>query len=63
MLQNVFSIFIMRFLKKQTISKILKRSRYKLVKKAGKSFAEFVSRNWLIIANNPKMADKTGRAK
>ena len=53
----------MRFLKKQTISKILKRSRYKLVKKAGKSFAEFVSRNWLITANNPKMADKIGRAK
>jgi predicted DNA-binding protein YlxM (UPF0122 family) len=31
-------------IKKQTISKILKRSRYKLVKNAGKSFADFVSR-------------------
>jgi len=30
-------------IKKQTISKILKRSRYKLVKNAGKSFADFVS--------------------
>ena len=30
-------------IKKQTISKILRRSRYKLVKNAGKSFADFVS--------------------
>ena len=50
-------------IKKQTISKILKRSRYKLVKNAGKSFAEFVSRNWLITANDPKVTDKTGGAK
>ena len=29
----------------------------------GKSFAEFVSRNWLIAANDPKVTDKTGGAK
>jgi len=35
-------------IKKQTVSKILKRSRYKMVEDAKKNFEDFVSQKWLI---------------
>jgi len=47
-------------IKKQTLSKILKRSKYKLLKEAEDTFVDFISCNWLTGENNPKMADKWG---
>lgn len=44
-------------IKKQTVSKILKRSKYKLVKNAGMSFADFISQKWLTGGYKPEMAD------
>ncbi|MHC1605391.1 MAG: SatD family protein [Candidatus Methanofastidiosia archaeon] len=35
-------------IKKQTVSKILKRSKYKMIEEAKKSFVDFVSQKWLI---------------
>ncbi|RJS75554.1 SatD [Methanophagales archaeon] len=43
-------------IKKQTLSKILKRSKYKLLKEAEDTFADFIIRNWLTEQNKPKMA-------
>jgi hypothetical protein len=43
-------------IKKQTLSKILKRSKYKLLKEAEDTFADFITRNWLTEQNKPKMA-------
>jgi len=45
-------------IKKQTISKILKRSKYKLLKEAEDTFVDFINRNWLTGGNKPKMTDK-----
>ena len=45
-------------IKKQTLSKILKRSKYKLLKEAEDTFVDFINRNWLTGENKPKMADK-----
>ena len=45
-------------IKKQTLSKILKRSKYKLLKEAEDTFVDFIARNWLTEENKPKMADK-----
>lgn len=50
-------------IKKQTISKILKRSKYKLLKEAEDTFADFITRNWLTEGYKPKMADKGGMVK
>ena len=47
-------------IKKQTLSKILKRSKYKLLKEAEDTFVDFITRNWLTEENKPKMADNGG---
>jgi len=47
-------------IKKQTLSKILKRSKYKLLKGAEDTFVDFITRNWLTGKNKPKMTDKRG---
>ena len=47
-------------IKKQTLSKILKRSKYKLLKGAEDTFVDFITRNWLTGENKPKMTDKRG---
>ena len=43
--------------RKQTISKILKRSRYKILEDAEKSFKDYVSQKWLTEECKPEMAD------
>ncbi len=45
-------------IKKQTLSKILKRSKYKLLKGAEDTFVDFITQNWLTGENKPKMTDK-----
>lgn len=45
-------------IKKQTLSKILKRSKYKLLKEAEDTFVDFINRNWLTEGYKPKMTDK-----
>lgn len=47
-------------IKKQTLSKILKRSEYKLLKEAEDTFVDFTSRYWLTERYKPKMADNLG---
>jgi len=46
---------------KQTISKILKRSKYKMVEGAERSFGDFISQKWLTEGYKPEMADKGER--
>ena len=50
-------------IKKQTLSKILKRSKYKLLKEAEDTFVDFISQKWLTEGYKPKMADKGGLVK
>jgi predicted DNA-binding protein (UPF0251 family) len=45
-------------IKKQTLSKILKRSKYKMVKEAERTFVDFINQKWLTIEYKPKMADR-----
>ena len=45
-------------IKKQTLSKILKRSKYKLLKEAEDTFVDFISQKWLTGGYKPKMADR-----
>ena len=45
-------------IKKQTLSKILKRSKYKLLKEAEDTLVDFISQKWLTDGYKPKMADK-----
>jgi len=45
-------------IKKQTLSKILKRGKYPLLEDAEKTIVNFVSRKWLTEENKPKMADR-----
>lgn len=47
-------------IKKQTVSKILKRSKYKMVEEAEKSFVKYVSQKWLTEECKPEMADRGG---
>ncbi len=45
-------------IKKQTLSKILKRSKYKLLKEAEDTFVDFISHIWLTRVNKLNMTDK-----
>jgi len=45
-------------IKKQTLSKILKRSKYKLLKEAEDTLVDFISQKWLTDGYKPKMADR-----
>jgi len=43
---------------KQTVSKILKRSKYRMIEEAERSFVDFINQKWLTEEYKPKMADK-----
>ena len=43
---------------KQTVSKILKRSKYRMIEEAERSFMDFINQKWLTEEYKPKMADK-----
>ncbi len=45
-------------IKKQTLSKILRRSKYVMLEDAEKTITSFVSRKWLTEGSKPKMADR-----
>jgi len=45
-------------IKKQTLSKILKRAKYTLLEDAERTIVGFVSQKWLTKESKPKMADK-----
>lgn len=45
-------------IKKQTLSKILKRAKYTLLEDAEKTVVNFISQKWLTKENKPKVADK-----
>lgn len=47
-------------IKKQTLSKILRRSKYVMLEDAEKTITSFVSRKWLTEGSKPKMADRKG---
>lgn len=47
-------------IKKQTLSKILRRSKYVMMEDAEKTITSFVSRKWLTEGSKPKMADREG---
>jgi len=43
---------------KQTVSKILKRSKYRMIEEAERNFVDFINQKWLTEEYKPKMADK-----